>query len=43
MGKRTRGATVIDWFSEKKDEHNTYIIKEFNMDLMISEIKESYI
>ena len=41
-GKRTRGATKINWFNEDKNKENVYIVRHFNVEEMLKEVDESY-
>lgn len=41
-GHRTRGCSVIDYFSPLSHHHNCYLIKKFDVEKMIHEIEKSY-
>ena len=41
-GKRSRGATVIDYFGPERDEWNVFLIKDLDSGVILQESEESY-
>ena len=41
-GKRTRGATKVNWFNEDPKKKNCYLVKKMDLNTIIEEITASY-